>query len=89
LLVATLREFLKATGALTTCTPTADDPVGARVMDAGMAWKGGTGTLTIDATPTLFPEASREGREALRCWSLIGGRGLKGGTVTVGALLLA
>lgn len=83
-----LREFLKATGALTTSTPTADGPVDARVMDAGMAWKGGTGTLTIDATPTLFPDASREGREMLRCWSLIGGRGLKGGTVAVGALLL-
>ena len=58
-------------------------------MDAGMAWKGGTGTLTIDATPTLFPDASREGRETLRRWSLIAGSGLKGGMVTVGAMLLA
>lgn len=87
--MAMFREFLKATGALTTCTPTADGPEDTRVTDAGMAWNGGTGTETIDATPTPLSEASRDGRETLRWWSLTGGRGLKGGTVTVAALVVA
>jgi hypothetical protein len=63
--------------------------VDTRDIDEGRAWKGGTGTATTDGTPTLFPDASRDGRETFRCSSLTGGRGLKGGTVTAGALLMA
>jgi hypothetical protein len=88
-LVAICREFLKATGALTTLTPTAAGPVDTREIDEGMAWKVGTGTATTDGTPTPFPDASRDGRETFRCPSLAGGRGLKGGTVTTEALFMA
>jgi hypothetical protein len=69
--------------------PTASGPVDTRDIDEGRPWKGGTGTATTDGTPTLFPDARRDGRETLRCSSLTGGRGLKGGTVTAGALLMA
>jgi len=54
--------------------------VGTLEIDDGRAWNGGTGTATTDGTPTLFPDARRDGRE-----TLTGGRGLKGGTVTAGA----
>lgn len=92
-LVAIFRVFLKATGALTTWTPIncfwPPPPVGpvddTREIDDGKAWKGGTGTATTEGTPTLV----RDGRETLWSCSVDGGRGLKGGTVTAEALLLA